>query len=353
MYPYFLLVFLPLIFNVCCIGCGKNKSRLKITISLFFLLFYILLALRAKTIGVDLSNYQSMYVGYGKSGWNKLFALPQEIGYAVFCKLIYITGADFQVFLAIVALIEIIPLAVLYSKEIEDAPLTILLFLNIGIFSMLFSGLRQSIAIALGALAFLLLRKRKIVGYFLTVILAMTFHMSAFMLFFMYPLYYIKISKTTFVFIIPVILVIFIFNRAVFNFITRFFPEKYLHYTLESTNAYAMLALYVIFAIFTFYISDERKLDRDTIVLRNFLIFSVFLQIFAPIQSVAMRMNYYYIIFIPLLIPKTIKNSKQGMESLCRVAEIVMISFFTVYFFYSAYYGEDILSIFPYQFFWE
>jgi hypothetical protein len=62
-----------------------------------------------------------------------------------------------------------------------------------------------------------------------------------------------------------------------------------------------MLILFLIFTVFAYLVPDESKLDPDTIGMRNFLLLAVAIQMFAPLHSLAMRMNYYYIVFIPLL----------------------------------------------------
>lgn len=353
MFPYWLLVGIPFLVNIAWFGRDKRKNRSLIFI--FFILYFLLLALRSESIGIDLTSYKYMYTNYGEASWNAIFNNKEEIevGFAIFCKLIYSTNASFHTFIVLVAVIEIVPLAILYCREIEDAFLTIVLFLNIGIFSMLFSGLRQSIAVSLGAIAFLFLKNRKFVLFVLTVFLATTFHTSAFMLIFMLPLYYLKITKRWLVFVIPLIVFIMIFKGKIFSAVVTILPDRYSHYEIDQTGAVAMLLLYCLFAIYSYMILNERKAGTEIIGLRNFLLFSVILQIFASVSPIAMRMNYYYIIFIPLLIPKVIKNPKLQFVEINGLARSVMLIFFSLYFFYGAYNGADILQIYPYEFFWS
>ena len=353
MFPYFTLVGIPLVANFFMLGDrGKKKNRFLITI--FFVLYFLLLALRSEEIGIDLTNYKSIYINCGKSSWKNIFNSIGEIevGYAVLCKLIYSTNASFHTFMVVVAIIEIVPLMILYREEVENAFLSVVLFLIVGIFPMLFSGLRQSIAISLGAIAFLLLKNRKIILFIIVVFFATTFHTSAFMLFFMLPLYYLKITKKWLIVFVPMIIAMMIFNVQIFSVLVKLLPERYDNYEAKPTGAFAMLILYILFSVYAYVISDESKIDQETIGLRNFLLFSIILQIFASINTVAMRMNYYYIIFIPLLLPKVMKNSQPKYKDINRLAEMIMIIFFLFYFFYGAYYGEDILQIYPYEFFW-
>ena len=73
---------------------------------------------------------------------------------------------------------------------------------------------------------------------------------------------------------------------------------------------------------------------------------------FAPLHVLAMRMNYYYIIFIPLLIPKIIEYKSVRYRQVAILGRHVMVGFFLVYFFIAANSGHG-LRVFPYHFFWE
>ena len=98
---------------------------------------------------------------------------------------------------------------------------------------------------------------------------------------------------------------------------------------------------------------DEKTLDKTTLGLRNILVLVVMIQLFAPIHALAMRFNYYFIIFIPVLISRIVDSPKKHFKPIAQIANVVMVCYFTGYFFYSAYNGADILQVFPYKFFWE
>ena len=93
-------------------------------------------------------------------------------------------------------------------------------------------------------------------------------------------------------------------------------------------------------------------MDKETYGLRNLLILALALQMFAPLHSLAMRMNYYYIIFIPLLIPKIVECRSERWNQVAKAGRNVMLIFFLIYFYIGAYSGGG-LNVFPYHFFWE
>jgi hypothetical protein len=64
-----------------------------------------------------------------------------------------------------------------------------------------------------------------------------------------------------------------------------------------------------------------------------------------------MRLNYYYILFIPVLIPRITSRFKWVSPFIRDVINIVMIVFFVGYYFISAA-STDSLGIYPYVPFW-
>lgn len=65
-----------------------------------------------------------------------------------------------------------------------------------------------------------------------------------------------------------------------------------------------------------------------------------------------MRMNYYYMPFIPLLLPRIIRYRSERWEQVAVVARYVLLVFFIVYFVVTAP-ADNVLDTFPYRFLWE
>jgi hypothetical protein len=332
----------------------KKQSRILVV---FFALYFLLLAMRNSQVGVDLAQYLPRFRQIASTPWSEIFSRfdTVEPGYVLLNKVISSIWVNEQFFLTVVAAATVVPIAILYCKESEQAFLSISIFLILPMFSMFFSGLRQSLAIALVVPAYYFMREKKLLRFLLTVLLAYTFHTSALVLLLLYPLYHAKITKKALWTVIPGMAVIYIFNKQIFSFIIRFMGEKYAdrYSRLDSTGAYSMLILFILLAIFAFAIPEEEALDPNTIGLRNLLLFSICLQCFAPINSIAMRMNYYYLLFLPLLIPKIITRCKPKYKQLAALANVIMCLFFICYFYWKAITSADILRVFDYIPFWE
>ena len=94
---------------------------------------------------------------------------------------------------------------------------SIVLFCIMSTFVMMFSGIRQMLAIGLGFIAYDFTRKRKLMPFVLICLLALTVHTSAFMLLFMYPLYHARITRKSLMFLVPILAALFAFNQQIFG----------------------------------------------------------------------------------------------------------------------------------------
>jgi hypothetical protein len=329
------------------------EKRNRIALTFYFVLLTLLVMLRHEGVGTDTRNYIYYFKKYSRMDWQILQREAIEIGFSYFNKIISLFSDEPQFFLAMAALLVSILMYPTYRRLCVDASLTVVLFSIMSIFVMMFSGIRQMLSIGIGFVAYKYTRSKKLIPFLLSVLLAMSAHTSAFMLIFMYPLYHAKITKKWLYVVVPVLAIIFVFNSQIFSVLTALMAQ-YTKYEggITSTGAYTMLILFVIFTVFSFVIPDESRVDEEMIGLRNFLLLSMIIQMFAPLHALAMRMNYYYIVFIPLLIPKVVECRSRRWNQVAMAGRHIMVIFFFLYFFYNANVGRN-LDVFPYRFFWE
>lgn len=364
MIPYYILIFIPAILvliqkrHPVTIPGIKEKKRVVPGITTFFAIFFILLALRSVECGTDLTSYIYIFNRDGSWSYGQILSnLGGEWLYHLLNKLIYqLFNGEWQIFLAIIALISLLPLYIFYKKETESPYLTIILFCTVAPFTIYFSGLRQICAMAFAIPAFYCAKNKRLLWFIIVIALAALFHTSAIVLSLIYPLYWMKIRRQHLLFVIPLFVAGFIFRTQIFTFLlTTVFTGYGEKYTLEisSTGAFAMVILFILLAVLSYAVTDEAELDQDALAMRNLLLLSVFLQGFASINSIAMRFNYYFLPFIPILIPKIVNRSSVAYAQIALIASYVLVAFFTFYFFYNAYTGADALNVFPYVAYWE
>lgn len=370
MIPYILLMFVPLLFSFFkiskrnekyIVAFGRNREIMDHSWALpvFFLLLMIILSLRGVSVGTDLKNYQYYFERITLLDFQELSSVDLD---GLFVLLIWVVGKftdSFQLFLAIIAVITVLPVAMLYCQDREHGFLKIVLLMNMSTFVMLFSGLRQSIALAIGVIAYEFVKKKKPFSFLLCVLVAFGIHHTAFMMLLYYPLYHYTFKKKHLWFVIPGVIFVFLFNKSIFevatSFLSQFLHEKYTT-EIQNTGAYTMLLLFIAFAAVAYILPDEKALDKETLGLRNFLVLAVVLQCFSPIHTLAMRLNYYFIMFIPVLMPKLLKPNKVFNHEFVFMVKSVMVVFFAGYYLLTTYVscqtGISALDTYPYVPFW-
>lgn len=350
---YYILILLPILLYYLSARFYPKTVCCKIAITVFFAILLFMLVLRSETVGRDVTTYHLYFNGIAKTEWRNLPKVNLEIGYVFINKLIASIGGNYRVLLVVVALITIIPIWLIYYYEGEDAPTEIVIFINMSTFLMFFSGFRQSIAVSLGVIAFMFVKRKKIIFFLLTVAAALLFHNSAFILLLMYPMYHIKLKKKYLPVIIGIILAVFIFNRPIFNFLSSFVSDVHnADKSITNTGAYGMIILLILFVAFSYVIPDEKSLSKEIYGLRNFLLLSLTLQLFAPVNFLAMRMNYYFIIFIPVLISKIVSNPSVKWRQVAVLGKYVIMAVMMFNFFVLVV-RQNALDTFPYEFVWQ
>ena len=357
MVPYYVMVAIPAILSLLFSGRTDKFSaekKNKVVTWFFFAILLVILMVRHEKVGVDIKYYVSMFKQASNFSWKEIFKFYEdEYGYYLLNKAIGVFTDNNQVLLGVIAIICIIPLACLYSRNSENAILTISIFLIISNFAILFSALRQAIAIAIVATSYKYIKEKKVLKFILIIVLAFFFHKSALIALLLYPIYHMNITKMKLLVLVPVIGFVFAFRNQIYVFMLQFLGEYGETYELSESSGYAMILLFALFLLLAYVAPDENKMDKETIGLRNMMVLTLMIQIFVLASPMAMRMNYYSAMFVPLLIPKIINRCHDKNKKTYQYIGLGLIVFFILYYFYKAYTGEDTLQIYPYRGFWK
>ena len=358
MIPYYILIFVPVLVSLLQnrktirIGGEARPDAPKGPLTAFFWIYMVLLACRGSANGADWSSYLYYFETIGSFGWSAMWRYKSlEQGYVLLNWCITRFTDNYQVLLATVAVLSVWPVYRFYRREAEAPLLTMFLFVTVAPFSMYFSGLRQILAMAFVYPIWYCAKEKKLLRSILLVLLAMLFHRSAFVLLAVYPLYHVTITRRWLYFVVPAMAAVYLFRGPVFRVLAALLWEG--NAGVTDTGATTVLLLLVIFAVYAYLIPDDRKLDRDLLGMRNILLLCITIQCFASVNALAMRMNYYFLPFVPVLIPKLALRSRRRYWKVANLSVAVMTLFFAAYFFRVAYTGADILQVFPYVPFWS
>ena len=269
MIPYILLIIIPAIFcfvsirklNSCVgelvIGNSEYIYNNNIAIQVFFLLLFFILSLKGIHIGNDTANYKLYFGEFSRLTFDEVFTEKGDVLYILLNWLISRITDNYQIFLSIVAALTLIPMYKQYACDRKYSFLKIILFMNMSVFVMFFSGLRQSLAIAAGMVAYEFVKNKKPIKFLLMAFIASGLHHSGFMVFLLYPLYYLRLKKKHLFLVIPIFILTFVFNKQIFSFLTMLIYKVIggtYDVDISATGAYKTIILFIMFAILSYVI---------------------------------------------------------------------------------------------------
>lgn len=326
-----------------------KQTRDRATIVAFFAVYIGCVCCRSIFVGVDTVNYIRYFETGPFLGWDDVsYYGGIEQGFQCLSAVVSSFGGS-RLFLFVCGLISLLPIAVLYYKESESGPLCCSFFLISLLFEFFFSGLRQGIAVGIGVISFLFVKKGKLVPFLAAVALAVSMHSSAIVLLALYPLYHVKITQKWIPVVVIAMVAIYLERDGIFNgILLPMFGGDYLsgyEYLSGSSNQGALSVLFIVLAFYSCLMLDPDKADSETLGLRNILLLAAVIHIFTPLHPVVCRMNYYFIPFIPLALSRVNSRVKPILKPVEQVAAFVLPAFFVAYFLFAK---DDSLSIAPY-----
>lgn len=346
---------------------GKTRTRFVVLVCLELILFA---GFRADTIGVDTKNYIYALSYFKSCNIKEVFTLTNpwninyEIGYMFLTKLVAALGVSNTGFLFIIAILIYVPVFMFIKDESNDVVFSAIMYICFELFAYSLGIFRQMIAVSFLLFAFRYVKRREPIKYFLVVIIAMTFHMSAIIAIPVYFFYKIKI-KNVHVLITFVLEIIVLFTGTkIVSLIFSLFP-KYLHYIGSqyggSGGGYSLLLL--LHAIFICGLvwgnrmiyseskqNNEGKITEEqcenNVYLASIMV-AILLTALAHTFSVISRMNCLFLGYIIAYIPNLLeKMFDRKNRFLVKTVVIVIL----IIYFYSSIVNEPRLN--PYTFIW-
>lgn len=331
--------------NVCILGFG---------------MLFVLLALRHTSMGIDLykrnsdSGYLPSFKELNTYTWKKVLMLKEYInyekGYIIFNKLIGSIYNHEQFFLGACAFVSFLPIAVYIYKRSKIPLLSICVFVGLPVFLMYFSGIRQCIAIGLTVVSMFFIEKKLKIPFILTVLLAAQFHYTSIIFLVAYPLYYVRLQTLTKLIFVTLLPIIFIIRRPLFSVLSKLFKDDA---ETAATGAGTLFIVFCLIYLFLIFFNDSE--DRKQNGLINLCYVACVCQAFSGIYQLAMRVGYYFMIYMIISIPNTISNMKDKGVSEKReyILSYMILLFFFVIYGLSAISKSTWAMANPYYFFWQ
>lgn len=356
---YIVIFVVWFVFEIIFTSVKKNTSedykyivQKRFTFIICFILF-IICAFRSydyeNHIGIDTYTYYSM--------WNNnlsvnsisdlLNFIQDDQGYYVVGWILGKMNFSFTTILLIETLAYVgvmYKFIIKYSKE----PLLSTLFFICLLFTFSMSAIRQSIAMGICLLAYMLYDKYKekklksIIIYGLLVLLAITFHKSAIIFVPAIFISRIKYNKKIIIAFLVIAALTMIFKAdfsRIFVSLAGDYSQKYASYVVTGDDVGTKFYIFVLFFVLLNIIFSKKynkKSNSDSLI---YMILTMIIM-FPAVQSGGgmMRIYYYYYMFAPVYISNTINGIVDKKFKL--LLEISIIVFVTILFFSGNFYGN-------------
>lgn len=377
-------IYLVTLFGLMLYGACKNHNttnrRRKIYTFVAFACLALVAMLRSYNVGRDLqSHYYKTFLRVVNMDWNNLFTLGYENGYLVFYKLISMFTDNGQWMIAIHALFVIGITGWFIYRNSENVVMSTFLFITTNTWFMYMTMMRQAMAVCIVLIALEIWKRKdwkikRYVLYVAIVILAMQFHSSAFIAFFM-PIFDFLPFKRKHIFISTLVMIAsFALYNQMFKAVSflQIGKRDYTEFYSSSGEAINIISLYfvfiyvLIFAIGTLslvYYNKKRNNQSSGLAVtdesgfsNSFLLYMVLILAVCRITglkiNIMARMTYYFMPFVYVLLPRSI-NCFQNINNK-KIVKLTMYFFMTAAFIWLTYSSAaSMYGTVPYQFFWE
>ena len=311
----------------------------------------LLLGFRHPSMGIDLGDGRSF--GYIHSFFeiSSMSAgeillrggyLNYELGYVFLNKLIGLIWLNEQFFLFVTATLTVLPIVYVVYRRSENLLYSTVVYLGLPVFLLSFSGLRQGLAIAVCFLALLCIEHRQPVRFILLIFLAATFHSSAVVFLFAYPLYYIRLSRAVRILGVFAFPLVYFLRTPLFSVLAELFGyEAFIDNNNSVTLFFAFCLIYLVCCLF---------FENDSAGYAHLFFVACCIQGMAGVNSVVLRAGYDYIMPLLLLLPNTVLTIRDRATKW--TVSLGLLVCFVAFGLYSLY-VSGMAETYPYIPFWN
>ena len=323
------------------------KNR-KLFIIIVGLQLFLILALRSTVLGVDLPNYEGGYEfirGLDNNDlWSRLngfgmadlvYPFNYESGYTLFNWIFSHLGLNFHGFLVVCALINIISISWFIYEYSKKPWLSFVIFSTFGFFAYDFGIIRQSLALSMVLLSYILIDKKNRIAGIISFLIALSIHRTAIIALPLLFVCHIKlITRKKFLILLLLTIPILLLSGLLYNgFIVDVMShlgKGYVGHDIIINNL--MLLLFIIALLVMIFCNFSKLKEKVDSVACYALVFSIYFMIFGLYNDVLARAVEYYSIFLVILIPMVIEQYKSQKASLIIEIGVYMLLIGFMYF---------------------
>ena len=333
-----MLVYIVLLAVILLLANTENESNAKIFSFFVFFFIWFVISFRDYSVGSDTYSYILDYISENEIARNI------DIGYTYYCNLLRTWNVSPRLFMMISSYLMVFPVLLFINKGSRKKMMSYFLFITIGTFAMCLTGIRQSIAIGIVLLGYVITSKTKhiVIRYSLLfgfVFLARMFHNSAYICYLFIPLMWLSeriiiLQKKWLPFFLVAPLLLLFSSSLVSNVVEYFMISRYEDYELGFENINLVSFLIIPYCIFSYNTIFSFKYGLNT-PFDYFCFLCSFIYMICAISSLYMpilaRLSFYYSLPTLVLIPNvTSKMQIKNQQFVTALLIIVCLSFFMI-----------------------
>ncbi len=353
---YIINLFIIILLYIILFKFFKTKySKLIFCISIF-IMFSLIEGLRSFEVGNDTEKYLQFYNMTNNMKWlditlSKVWSL--EPGFGLLMKLCSTFHFPPQLYLFIVAIIINGGLMYFIYKNSDNVFMSTIIFMGAEFFSLSFTALRQLIATVIVLNSYNAIKQKKVIKFFLIILLASTFHKTALIFLPVYFLKDIKINKKTIIVGICLLILAQIFLLPLITFLTeKIYTSSYIKADGSGIIQTLVILAYLLFG-YLLYRNKFKNNEHSDDILFIIMYIAFLIQSLAYRISMINRLMWYFYIFAIIFLPKVVSKAEDiewnniTIKTQSIATLIIILLFITQYIFFSM----NIYNIVPYSIF--
>lgn len=345
---YLFLAIFPFLLGFCYPRLNTSNNQKKQYYFLCGIIFLIIMGLRHYSLGsTDTLNYYNAMVR----------AIESDSWRSYFNESYFETGAQFLIFvlsrffanaqwlLIITSLFYIVSIFYFVNFNSNDIPLSISLYITLGLFTFHLQGMRQSIAMCICLFAYEQAKRKHLLKFIILVVFAITFHQTAIVFFPIYILCQWNFSKKNIFIVIFGSMLFIVFAEQISVLANTLFDRSFVSTT--QGGGYVTLAIHIIILMIALLV-QLKITSNENISLLYIVIMATSCYIFRYFgTSMAVRVSYYFTFAQISILPKITYFITKSQRNILRI--LIFLFTLVFYIYHLKINGSDFL---PYQFFW-
>lgn len=328
-----ILKFIP-----CCITARRKILCVIVGFELFFIA-----AFRSVTVGIDLENYLPMFFTIAELPFRDIFSITWEPGYVIFNKLLSYISSDGRCFLIGTSLFIIIGYVTFIYKNLTSPCIGLFLFVALGLYTNSFNIIRQSMALVIVLHSLKYIHTKEYFKYFLLILLAALFHMTAVVCLVIPVVNHLKVNITNFAMLLLFsIIVIPVIANYILSFVMQIIFSEY-SLGNKVSGGFNMLLILIVLTFMCILLSK----NNSNKLYCNMMILACCLQVVSLQFSLFARIVTYFSSSLIILVPSIVERLK-SVEA--RIITTIIIVLVGLTYFILVVLNNDLSGVVPYSF---